>query len=829
MPNWNGATGGITSLSGIPDYNVYVDPSGSDNASGKISAPLRTLYRATLQAIAEGGGNINFTNNTPAGGPIAGQGLWLRNDEIDIPGFIDIEGARLRYLGNGNQSSAFVFQRPGAARLIGGNSAAGDAFQKPDIWIVGSEVPIDFNFVGSFRDNLLGVSSPVRLGWDYARKPDFSLEEIDVTNASRDTGVTELTLDLATATPWSVVNASRDAQDIVTLTITRPQTVALSPWVQGSIIRVNTGADADFPDIDAIVISQSDTLNLSPATTAVTVTYLQAGATLSKALSGTVVSHGLVAGDYLYANFSNAEFVKCSQMTVLSATVDTVTVFDPYGYGARSATANENDVGTIIKQVRGRSVASGISFDACTFFGQSSAGDDFVSGPTIDFGGSSAALLSLNKTYVTGGLVWQWFNVDPENYDPSRTMTAILADPGGGTASGASLQASDCQSQAGVVRFNPRGVDASLYIRRWLQDSAGDTFATITCGSGNGFASVDLDDVANADASVAAVEMGSGYDPLRVKIGSLYSSNPVPLIAPSGCLGPTNIRSGSWTGNSSVPSPWVSKWQTVWSGGSSIQHPGPNRVGGPVQARFTNLIPPLADWEGAVPLPTGITITRDGLGPFGTGTAIKIVADASYDGSSIVIGDYPYVGAWAVGDYVAVGSWINSPDAAAIGLNLEAYALGTVDFGGSAFVQAARHIRQSGWQWCSSGAAKLTAITTGQYFLTINNIPAGAGTYYLYAPTIVRAAAAIGDQDFYEWAGCMKGSSLYLTAGISGTMEDEPFIAHGGIGSAIYREGAGAGEVTIVGSFTPKKYVKWINPDGTLAGMVEVVDGDINP
>ena len=171
----------------IPPYTVFAGPQGSSGGSGSISSPFKYAYDAVLDVVAHGGGTVNLNSSTRIGGPVADQGLWLRNDGVDVPGFIDIEGAPLVINGNGNQSGSFVFQRPGASTLLGGSDVD---YKKPWLWIVGSEVPMSLNYLQSLDPNVpfQGLLSPVRLGWDYVRKTDFSLEQLTVSSAARASG-----------------------------------------------------------------------------------------------------------------------------------------------------------------------------------------------------------------------------------------------------------------------------------------------------------------------------------------------------------------------------------------------------------------------------------------------------------------------------------------------------------------------------------------------------------------------------------------------------------------------------------------------------------------
>ncbi len=824
------ASGGSSSPAGLPDYSVFVAPGGSDSASGTQGAPLKTLYAATANVIAAGGGTINFNNQTEIGGPVADQGLWLRNDDIAVPGFLNIDNVRLRFIGNGSQSGQFAFERPGAARMIGGSSID---CTKPGFWVVGSEVPMDVWYAKNFVPDFNGLAAPVRLGWDYARKPDYSLESLTLTGGNRASQATVMTVDLTTATSWVIQSGARTA-NVTTLVLTRPTTVALSPWVPGSVLRVNTSGDTDFVSGDYIVTDQNDGQTIPVTDTTIHVSYAEVRANhASKALVGTVKSHGCSVGDRVMIDSTNSEFSSICQQLVMAVSVDTVTLYDPYGYAPRSATTGAVSFAgtpvTMTKQVRGRSVSSSINFNYCSFYGQSETLDNGVGGPVIDIGGTSVAPITINNCYVAGGLNFNW-QFNPNNYDIDRTMVSVLADPGGNTVSAASFVATNCQSQGGGIRFLPHQLEASMWVNGWLQDSAGNALPTVVCHNGTDLASVYLDQIQNADAQVAAVQIGTGYDVLKCQVRTVYSSNPTPVDTLSPIQGPYNLRSAYWNGSSSpTRSPWELGWNTIWPGGLTTPHVNHNRDLGPVQTRFQNIFPTLPF---AVALPAHITITQDGDAPDGSATALKVVADSSYDSANtIILSAYPATWAGAENDYFAFGAWIKSADTTTrTSLQLVGFAGGAISWNDFEVAPLNRHIISDGWQWVSI-YGKITHKGSGSYFIAFN-IPGGAGTYYIYAPTIIQMpASTTSAQDAYELGANLKHQPIYLAPGMSGTLESTKFIAHGGLGvSATLAKtaGVGSGQLTLTGTGTT--YVPIYAADGTtIQGWVAQLQATVNP
>lgn len=771
------------SLAGIPDYNVFASPDGSSGGAGTVNSPKKYIYDAIVDAIDHGGGTISYADGTRVGGPVAKQGIWIRNDDIEVPGFINQQNCGLRIIGNGNQSSQFVFETPGCARFLTNPSDPTDNYGFPGIWMVGSERPCEFSFMKSQVSEFDGLLAPTRWGWDWARKPNFALEALTVTNATRSAGETTFELDMSTATPWAVVSATRATVlgvRYVTLTLTRPLTVAMSPWVPGAIITVDLN-NANFPDGDYVVTSQSDILNLQ-GETQISVTYINDfGTDTTASVVGTVVSHGCAIGDYIGTDFADeTQFVKCPQMRVTAITVDTVTVYDPYGYSPRSASASGDPDGSICKQVRGRSVTSGMIINCCSLFGKFSGSfDNFLAQPTIDYGGSSANELRMFSDYTSGGNA---INISVvTSYDPDRAQVSILADPGAGTISGASFQAYDCQSQAGHVVWNPHLTEAEIYVDQWLQDSASGSLPTIVCGQGTSFASVFLNRILNEDSDESAIVIGSGYDRERVKIGIVHSSNQEPVRSDSEVVGPTNIRPALWT-SAGAKSAWELGWNTIWPGGLSTPHVGVNRSLGPVQARYANLFPAFDDWDdhgaGPVAWPTGVTVTADGVGPDGASTAYKITCDNTYAGDSIIFGLYPYtpVG-WSVGDRNVFAAWVKFPSD--VQLLLGAYTPGSIAWDGSGGLSLRRTVQENGWQWASA-VGTISAMTNGKYFIQIV-VPSGAGTYCFSGPSMVYVPSTVAGADFWEFAKNFKHQPIYLPAGGTGTMEGIPFCADGGV------------------------------------------------
>ena len=841
--------------------NVYASPIGSDaHGDGTIGRPYQTLYKATQTGIDLGGANIYFTDQTEVGGPVDGQGLWLRNDNVQVPGWLNYQFAPLTYTGIGNQSGNFPFERPGAAAFLGGGGTDPDHadFFSPALWLIGEPNEVSFAMYNakSWIPPAYGVAKPVNVGWDYVRRSDGTLEQLAITQGVRTGASTTYTVDLSTATPYTMLTASRfvgsDSLLYVGVTIQLPSNIAVSPWYPGSPIRVTT-SDPDFPSIlDGVVVhSQSDVADSIAPGGIVSLTYRQDGSVLpdQPVIGGTIRTHGLQAKDRLSCSIANGDFTSLCTVRVTGSTVDTVTINDVLDYGGD--TSFTGAIGTLVKQERARHQMSGASFYTCSFWGRSNPNDDGRFGPTIDQGGTNAHPTRSFDCFFTGFSFPT--TTDLTHVDQDRVKCAILADAGSSTGSGSTFEAYRSQSINGGVRWYNQLVAGNLIVDDWLQDSGGvssPSFPVVDIVEGNVFGWQYINRAFNADTTTFGnIHLCGGLDPLRTHIGmhrrhvqSLTGSPPV--VAESGYTGGTNLRSALWNDASISPATSKSPWETgqniIWTGGLSTQHRGINRAHGVTNARFKNIFDPLADWETSAPLPTGVTVqlgsgsptpTPDQLAPDGSDTAITI-NNTSGASQNIVIGLYPHTYTGAVGDRVFLGAWINVVSGVWTSPSLY---LGHYDdsifFDGVNQLELGPVVARDGWQWCAV-SARVTALVNGggtQGWYAIN-FSVSPGVTYLWAPTLIQIPAVIVNQDSAEYLGTLKHSPLYLPPGMSGTMEGTKLIAHGGLGIASTVPkvaGAGSGQLTVGAIVT---YEPRYAADGTtVIGWAPLYAATVNP
>lgn len=769
---------GAANLIGIPDYQVFADPSGSDGGRGTLASPYRTLYKAASDVVAHGGGTLSYNDGCTVGGPVAGQGLWFRGDGWDIPGWLG--DVPMVIQGNG-QSSGSPFSFPGAASMYGPDNTA----LTPLIWFAQTAKPkvLSNVFSNLTGDSFSGLCCPIRVGWDYNRNNDGTNRQLLVENADRADGETVFTVTLPAG--YTVISGTRGTvsgvANTVTLRVQLPSNMTYSPWYTGAIVRVVT-SDATFPSIDATVTGQSDAFALHVPGQIVELTYVQSGspvASFTPITGGTITGHGVQAKDRVYLNSSSSEFPTCWGYRCTAATVDTITVTDVYGYSPRSAAVSENDIGYLLKQERGRCGSVAVSMYNVVVRNSHTVDDSFEHGPTIDFGSADAVGMKLNKCYLEG---YTCTGVADENIDRDRTWCAVLADPGIGASSASVYDSFDNSSSDGNIRFYGGAADNLLSLRGWLQDTGAGTKVspTVQIVEGNTFSKVILDGISNADASAGqpAVEDIAQIGPGRLWIGPYILAGALNLVDGS-CNGPGLMDGRLFTVNGAV-SPWKRGWHGLWPGVTlTAPHVGANRKDAISSPRGANLWTPVANWEDAVPLPGGVTVTENATGPFGQSNAIKIVSAGA---AQITVGVYPHIFPGSgTGGYIAFGCWVNSPDGSGLAdafFNIGQY--GNLRIDGSASLVARPHIYDNeGWQWIRA-FGKITSDGTDRNYAQLLNVP--AGEINLWGPTLVFMPASTGDADAYEWFNTFTAQPLYLPAGMSGTFEGDKFIAHGGIG-----------------------------------------------
>ena len=789
----------FASVAGIPNYQFFAGPTGSDGASGSSTAPFKTLYKA-CQAICDiGGGTVYYADDTQVGGPVTSQGLWFRGDGLKMDGWLG--DVPMAIVGLGNASGGSVFQRPGAASMYGGSNS-NPLF--PAVWATATLYPKIFSnmFVNQSRGSDFGKAAPMRLGWDYNRNGDGSLRQMSIANASRASGSTIFTVTLPTG--YSLIDASRSG-NVVSLRYQLPSGVSYSPWFIGAIVKVDTGGDVDFPNIDnAIVTGQSDAFRLSPGST-VTINYTQAGADhATKSLTGTIKGHGVQAGDRVYVSSTEAEFPTCNMMLCTSVDGSDPTKFtvrDPYGYSPRTATVSKNNIGFCVKQERGRMQSNAIAVENIVLYNNSSVDDDFVGGPAIDYGSSDAVGLSINGSNLHGYPVT---GPTSDQLDYDRTWCGLLADPGVGASSATVINSSNNTSQDGNVRMYMRVQNGAgfLDLDHWIQDTGAGTKVqpTVQLCSYSQFSSVLLDNIALADSTnnqPAVEDLTGSFHPGNLRIGYVFASSTNPVVAH--CNGPNPIPSNLFLAdNNPTSGPWQKGWQGNWNGaGSTVPHVGSNRKDSVSSARATNFFPAFASWQSFELFPAGVTGAVTGTSPFGQANAAVDITNANGGQvNDIKIGGYPQtLPGSGDGGYVAIGCWVNNTSG---NLGQPVLSLGrynTLRIDGNSSISLSPHIVGGvGWQWMT-GFGKVTTRGDSSFALLLN---VGAGHTLLYGFTAMYLPASTGDNDAYQWFNTFQCAPTYLPAGFAGTYEGQKIVAHCGLSTAkYYTVGGGSGQITI--------------------------------
>ena len=828
--------------------SVFASPVGDDSFPGTEGKPVKTLYRATQIGIALGGANIYFADETAVGGPVTGQGLWVRWDGIVADGWLNAGVSPLRYFGVGAYTTNLAFGTPGCARFVGGGGVDGlSDYYSPSLWLVQGPTQIAFEMHNTqlWIPPSFNVTSPVRLGWDYVRRNSGAREDINITNVARTGSSTVFTVDLSTATQYRIVSASRTS-NLVSAIVQLGSNQGVSPWLINGWIRVQT-SDSNFPSIDIQVHGQSDPSTSGTPGSTVLVSYTQVGADIGSTpvSGGTICSHGLQVRDRcttaIAAGFA-ANVKTYSTLRVTAATVTTVTVQDVWNYGGDYSASGA--IGVLAKQERARHQASGCNFYSCNFNGTPAASDNTLYSPTVDQGANDAHPNRFFDCYLPGFSYPH--TVDLTHVDQDRTGVAILADPGASIQDGSSVECYRTQSINGGLRWYGAGSPGgTVIVDDWLQDSGGNasaSFPVVSLVDGSGFESVFINRAFCSDTTtVSSIYIGPGFDSSRVQVGIVdgiesLTSGATPVQALSLYTGPLNVRRGTY-GPSGVPvgapTPWQQGQRTSWIGGTTQPVVGLQRSLGVTAARYPNLFPPLSGWQSATTFPAGITVTQNGLAPDGSSTALH-VANANGFNTSIIIGNYPHAwGGTVDGSKVFLGCWMNFSTGVVPTPNLAVasfgsgttYTAGFVNqFGGTDNLFLAPNLYGAGWQWVYNYAG-IVSHTSGVYALTLNVPP---GDTYLYAPTLIQVPPTVPDSDAYEYLGNLRHQPLYLQPGMTGTMESTKLVAHGGLGTAArYTVGVASGNITL-GSANGKA-VELFDESGNSIGVLPMLSYTVNP
>ena len=313
------------------------------------------MFGAAAAITNHGGGTLYFAPNSPVGNPFPDQfgnrqGLVFRGDGLEetVPGWLPAVPFTLFGVGNVFNEDSFDF--PGTT-LFGADVA--NNFLTPILSGVGTSYPIRFvnmRTPGIEEGAPFGCKANYRLGWDYIRNNDGTLQTLAISQAARSgstaaTGQTTFTI--ASLPPaLTIVSASRSGTT-VTANIQLPSHLNYQQATTGCPVRIVT-SDATFPSIDTVLTGQLDDafpFDVPPGAI-IRLQYTQAGAAVSTqpVTGGTYQTHGIQGKDQiavLLTSSTGGQFQTTCAMKVLSSTLFTVTVADVTGYSPRSLSVTQ--------------------------------------------------------------------------------------------------------------------------------------------------------------------------------------------------------------------------------------------------------------------------------------------------------------------------------------------------------------------------------------------------------------------------------------------------------------------------------------------------------
>lgn len=805
---------------GLNEAQQFVSPEGNDSNNGLTwESAKRTAY-AAIQAIG-GNGTVYVADGFDPGGPIPGQGIWLRQDGWEIEGWLNVGPINIVGCGRSN-GGQFM---PGVTAVIQGKDGSGSR-TLPFIWTancLGQPVTISDISCPEAGADYRSVQ-PIKYGVDFDREPDGTRIALNVTNATRTGTETVLTVDIDATTGYVVESASRSS-NVVTMVIPNPG-VAWLPLLGGTPFRLS-GGNANFPSGDYTISTISAQIG-SVDQPFWTITFADAGADVpSEAFAGTIKTHGCQVRETVELFSTDPVNFVSTMYFVAGATADTVTIFDNLITGD----ADEDDIGTVSHYEMDR---AGTTMVTARRVG-APLNQIYYAGPGILIGRNLALPPLLDECYAQGLIGVPV--IDAANRDNPR-MAAVLCYAGNtfetqfNTATGATfVNYTGAYGPIYVIGRNGQcqvkmiGQATIEYPIESLAQALALPGVRIEGGS---FTSVFIDDVQTPDSfGVGANSVELFNCPPHCTV--INRAGPNPILGE--CTGGGNWwLPGAYGPGSTADIPWTLRHATTWADGRiAAKHPGVVRAAGPVTARFKNIMPEPSSWtlNGA----TRTLNTSDLLAPDGTQTATKIVStgNALYLRPSAVTGD-----TWEVGGKFFFGCWINGTD--------------TLDFASGDFYQCATAgvtfadtnggsngsfqvpFGGKGWQYVQF-PLEVTAVSDSTPDIRVDMTFRNGGTVYLWGMTAYYIPPLYVDNDAYEHMGVAPAQPRYLPKGMTGTFETQKFIAHGGFGTNTANTnvaGGGSGQLTLTGAGTV--YLPMYDLDGTtILGYIELLQATVNP
>jgi hypothetical protein len=232
---------------------------------------------------------------------------------------------------------------------------------------------------------------------------------------------------------------------------------------------------------------------------------------------------------------------------------------------------------------------------------------------------------------------------------------------------------------------------------------------------------------------------------------------------------------------------------------------------------------------------SGVTVTTGVRDPFGGSQAVKLSVSSGVKLISPYRGNP--IGTWRERDVFMSAMWVRGrPYTAQIYTLFGRYnadnfplvdVLGYADTVGS-----------DEWNCVVAwGRASGPALPTGNTAIEIQ-IQMNAGDeievfqpqiYFLSQDAAGADFERVTDTELAEIATNLNTAPGYLYPNTLGTPEQYKLIGHGGLGTALsYVQGTSPGQLTIVGSFTPKKYEPIFGANNQIKGWVELINATIN-
>lgn len=779
-------------LAGYNTTELYASPAGSNANDGTTWATAKKTVASAYDALPSTGGTIYFEDNTKWSDGTEGGGLvdlnpmWVTARSLTAPSGWRLAKAARCVGVKSRLSSGFGYS--GRATLLM-QSATNDRFH-PSLWWVG--------FVaGLSLENAVVAGTPrccARIGWDYARKPDFSLLGIAVTSAVRAAGSTTYTL--SPLPSYSVLSGSRSG-GIVTLVLDPTTLDRNTIPFDGSARFHLTSTNGAFPTGDYTIVDGNNGVLI----------YSDGGSNVgSTSLVGsTVQTHGMSVGSRLDLSSTDANFPS-TMYKVTASDLNTVTVSDPYSPSSASGT----NIGNVFVQDAYHFSSALYSLVNSHFVvsGLSSVSDDTVTGPALHIGGGAAANVKVEECHFDAYGVASPATV----LDPDRNA-ALLADGGSFNSTGVELY----RNTANTGGCRLYGNAAAAFVIDGLLVDASTTTALPPAvwlgqaGNTGSFTKHRIANIVRADSSGNSGENNPDVVLVGTTTEGVVCTNVGLVNGPCTLLAPSTQA----TAVARTKSPWMLGQIGNWSGGRIAgDHPADRRAMGPMGARYPNYAQPTSAWLGSSHTTTSFTDAPDG-----SNTALHCVVTAT---DSKVVSAFPITSSLSIGDHFAYGVWVRSatPTVASIGI-------GPFDGGGSAVVLDKQNVTApfsgGGWQWVGA-MGKVTQAGSGRWSAVLN-FP--AGTYDFWGAVALLIPAAVDDNDAYEVAGTLRQQPFYLQPGMTGTMDSQKFVAHGGLGTAArFSIGSGSSDISL--GPASSKAVEVFDESGVSLGVLSATPFSVN-